>query len=134
MANNYNTQVQWGGSSAPWNQGGVWTIGCRGPSQLVVNVDLHSDDENTLRGEITYSGEGPIGFQGTQTQKNHYTTQNQWGGNSAPWHDGGIWVIGDRPNQNVIKFTAHSSDNGKTLVGSIQYSGEGPISFKAQHH
>ena len=62
---------------------------------------------------------------------NSYTTQNQWGGNQAPWHNGGVWIIGGRQNQKVVKVDADSQDGGCSLFGTMAYSGEGPIGFKA---
>ncbi|MHC5733036.1 MAG: lectin ESA-2, partial [Nostoc sp.] len=60
-----------------------------------------------------------------------YNVQNQWGGASAPWNPGGIWVIGARANQRIVELKDSSSDNGKTLSGTTTYSGEGPIGFKS---
>jgi hypothetical protein len=60
MANTYEVENQWGGSSAPWHPGGQWVIGCRG-SQGVVAVKAKGD-ESGLEGTMTYAGEGPIGL------------------------------------------------------------------------
>ncbi|MBL8474385.1 MAG: hypothetical protein KF778_13985 [Rhodocyclaceae bacterium] len=60
-----------------------------------------------------------------------YHVQNQWGGNSAPWHDGGMWVIGARGAQKVITLQVHSNDGGRSLFGIMSYAGEGPIGFRA---
>jgi osmotically-inducible protein OsmY len=67
-ANNYTVENQWGGSSAPWHPGGNWVIGARcGQSVIMLNV-TSSDGGQTLNGTMNYSGEGPIGFQGTLNQ------------------------------------------------------------------
>ncbi|AUT01303.1 lectin ESA-2 [Nostoc sp. CENA543] len=127
--NLYQVKNQWGGSSAPWNDGGIWVIGCRS-GQNVVAIDVTSNDNgNTLTGTMTYKGEGPIGFKATRTQSNTYAVQNQWGGSSAPWNDGGVWVIGCRTNQNVVAIKVQSNDGGQTLTGTMTYAGEGPIGF-----
>ncbi len=60
-----------------------------------------------------------------------FSVQNQWGGNSAPWHPGGLWVIGGREGQPVIALDVTSTDGGKTLNGTMTYRGEGPIGFRA---
>jgi hypothetical protein len=61
--NNYAVQNQWGGSNAPWHEGGTWIIGSR-DNQYVVQLDIASNDgAATFTGTMTYSGEGPIGFQ-----------------------------------------------------------------------
>jgi hypothetical protein len=128
--NKYNVKVQWGGISAPWNQDGTWVIGGR-ENQKVVKVNIESSDGGeTFSGEITYKGEGPIGFKATYTQVNNYTTQVQWGGSFAPWNQDGTWVIGGRENQKVVKVNIESSDGGETFSGEITYKGEGPIGFK----
>jgi hypothetical protein len=126
----YTVENQWGGNSAPWNVGGIWALGCR-DNQNVVAIDITSNDGGkTLKGTMTYSGEGPIGFKGTRFGINNYTVENQWGGSSAPWNPGGIWIIGYRKNQNVDAVKVNSNDDGKTLNGSMTYVGEGPIGFK----
>lgn len=59
-----------------------------------------------------------------------YTVENQWGGNAAPWRPGGSWTIGARPNQPVVAVNVRSTDNGRTLTGTMTYRGEGPIGFR----
>ena len=132
VPNAYNVQNQWGGASAPWNQGGVWVIGGRA-SQRVINVNAQSPDNgNTLVGTMQYQGEGPIGFNAPRTTGNSWNVQNQWGGASAPWNQGGVWAIGARVAQPVVRLQISSTDNGANLNGVMTYSGEGPIGFRAQ--
>lgn len=123
----YNIQNQWGGSSAPWNEGGVFNIGNRG-NQLPVALNLNSGDGgNSFTGTMTYQGEGPIGCRATLVTTNCYQVENQWGGDSAPWHDAGLFLLGARQGQNAVAFDLSSGDNGQTLGGTMTYSGEGPI-------
>jgi hypothetical protein len=123
----YTVTNSWGSSSG--NPGGTYVLGARS-GQNVVAIDVTSPDGGkTLTGTMTYAGEGPIGFQGTQFAANNYTVQNQWGGSSAPWHPGGNWVIGARCGQGVIMLKVQSDDGGQTLNGQMNYSGEGPIGF-----
>jgi hypothetical protein len=130
-SNAYQVENQWGGHSAPWNQGGIFVIGGR-PDQYVVALNIMSGDGGrSLTGTMTYQGEGPIGFRGTLLGSNNYAVENQWGGVDAPWHPGGQWVIGYRVNQNVIAVDVKSSDDGATLTGTMTYNGEGPIGFNA---
>lgn len=130
--NLYQVQNQWGGSFAPWHEGGVWIIGAR-PDQRVVALDISSNDGGiTLVGTMTYKGEGPIGFKASLTQGNTYIVENQWGGSFAPWHPGGTWLIGSRGGQHVVAIAVTSSDDGKTLNGTMTYAGEGPIGFKSE--
>ncbi|MCG5060963.1 MAG: hypothetical protein KA714_24045 [Limnoraphis sp. WC205] len=126
----YQVENQWGGSSAPWNEGGKWEIGGRS-NQNVVAVNVQSSDNGqTLSGTMTYAGEGPIGFLATLSGNNTYQVENQWGGDSAPWHPGGNWILGSRENQNVVALDINSDDGGTTLNGTMTYQGEGPIGFK----
>src|SRR5688572_24202382 len=100
---NYTVENQWGGNSAPWHPGGTWVLGARS-GQNVVAIDISSPDNGqTFNGTMTYAGEGPIGFRAQHVGigTNEYKVENQWGGSSAPWHDGGTWTIGGRDNQNV---------------------------------
>lgn len=62
----------------------------------------------------------------------HYQVENQWGGSSAPWHPGGIWVLGSRPEQNLVAVSISSPHLlGVDFTGTITYKGEGPIGFRA---
>ena len=127
----YLVQNQWGGSSAPWHPGGTWALSGR-YNQEVVAMDIVSQDGGeTFTGTMTYKGEGPIGFKGTQLEGNNYAVFNQWGGSSAPWHQGGDLILGSRKNQQVIKLEFSSKD-GEVLDGEMTYSGEGSIGFKAE--
>lgn len=127
----YQVENQWGGNFAPWHQGGKWIIGARG-EQLVVAIDIKSNDAGeTFQGSITYAGEGPIGFRASRNGASNYLVENQWGGNAAPWHPGGQWVIGFRAGQSVVALQVKSSDNGNSLTGTMTYAGEGPIGFRA---
>ncbi|HEX6097861.1 MAG TPA: lectin OAA [Thermoanaerobaculia bacterium] len=129
----YSVQNQWGGSSAPWNPAGDWVLGGRS-NQNPVSVNAKSNDNGqTLEGQMVYAGEGPIGFLAKRTSGNNYNVQNQWGGSSAPWHDGGTWVIGSRDNQYVVQLDISTKDDAATFTGTMTYSGEGPIGFQAKN-
>jgi hypothetical protein len=132
VTDTYDVQNQWGGTSAPWNPGGTWVLGCRG-KQGVVAINIKStDDGQTLTGTITYAGEGPIGFKSVEVDGGVYAVENQWGGTSAPWNRGGFWFIGCRGNQGVVAVDISSSDKGINLTGTMTYAGEGPIGFKGK--
>lgn len=126
--NTYTVENQWGGSSAPWHPGGTWLIG--GRNQKCVGLNISSSDGQSFSGTMTYKGEGPIGFKAKLTNSNAYVTENQWGGSSAPWHPGGVFVLGTRGEQHVVAIDVKSSDNGQILKGTNTYSGEGPIGFE----
>lgn len=127
--NTYEVQNQWGGSNAPWHPGGQWVLGCRN-NQNVVAIQIKSTDAGkTLNGTMTYAGEGPIGFKSQASDGSVYSVENQWGGTSAPWHDGGIFVLGSR-DQAVVALNLASQDGGKTFNGTMTYAGEGPIGCK----
>ena len=129
-SNNYIVENQWGGDDAPWNPGGVFVLGYR-VGQNVVAIEVDSSDEGaTLNGTMTYAGEGPIGFKAAQTEGEAYLVENQWGGDDAPWHPGGVFAIGARNGQGVVALDVSSSDNGQTLAGTMTYAGEGPIGFR----
>lgn len=129
--NNYRAGNQWGGNSAPWHDAGRWVLGTRGAQKVVALKVSSNDNGANLTGANTYAGEGPIGFKGARNGGAVYYVENQWGGNSAPWHDGGAWVLGARGAQAMINMNITSNDGGKTFTGSMTYAGEGPIGFKA---
>jgi hypothetical protein len=124
----YNAKNQWGGKSAPWHEGGQWVLGCRAKQDVVAVNVMSNDGGKSLSGRMTYSGEGPIGFKGSLIAANTYYVENPWGGNDAPWHPGGQWVIGCRGSQRVIALQAEgSASSGGNLTGVMTYDGEGPI-------
>ncbi|MEL6537072.1 MAG: hypothetical protein AAFQ98_16745 [Bacteroidota bacterium] len=128
----FNVENQWGGSSAPWRKGGLWILGSR-KDQYVEAMDIASSDGGkTFTGTMTYQNEGPIGFKATLDSENIYHVENQWGGSSAPWHDGGHFIIGGRQGQQAVALKFTASDQGKSLSGTMTYAGEGPIGFRAQ--
>lgn len=130
MISAFGVQNQWGGSSAPWHPGGVWVLGGRANQNPVAIAVKSSDGGQTLTGTMTYAGEGPIGFQAKRSGGENYLVQNQWGGTTAPWHDGGTWVIGARDNQYVVQLDIKSDDGGRSFHGTMTYQNEGPIGFK----
>nr|WP_110514370.1 lectin OAA [Herpetosiphon llansteffanensis] len=128
----YWVENQWGGDDAPWHPGGTWVLGAR-DNQHVVAINISSvDNGQTFTGTMTYNNEGPIGFRANRTSTNNYAVENQWGGDDAPWHPGGSWVIGGRDNQNTINLDVNSQDGGQTLNGTMVYAGEGPIGFRGK--
>lgn len=129
--NNYSVQNQWGGDSAPWHPGGNWIIGGRNGQNVVALKVEAVQGSADLEGTMTYAGEGPIGFKGKETPGSSYSIENQWGGSSAPWHQGGTFVLGAREDQNPVAFNISSNDGGKTFEGTMTYDGEGPIGFRA---
>lgn len=133
LAGEYLVKNQWGGSAAPWHEGGLYVIGTRGAKQRVIAMNLSSmDNGRTLTGTMTYQDEGPIGFRANKIMENTYFVENQWGGSSAPWHPGGPMILGARANQPIVALNITSADNGVTLTGTMTYAGEGPIGFVGQ--
>ncbi len=131
IGNNYSVENQWGGSTAPWYPGGNWVIGGREGQNVVQLKVKNVENTSNLEGFITYAGEDSIGFKGVETPGSVYVVENQWGGSTALWHEGGTFVLGSRKDQNPIAFNIQSNDGGKTFFGSMTYIGEGPIGFKA---
>ncbi len=130
FANYYKVEVRWGGSDAPWHSDGNWVIGGRDNQRCIQLKATATNDNKELSGVMTYEGEGEIGFKGILTSS--YEVENQWGGSSAPWHAGGVWVLSGRSNQNVVNMDIVSSDKGQTFEGTMTYEGEGPIGFKGK--
>lgn len=128
----FRIENQWGGNKAPWHPGGVWILGARDNQNVIAMHFKSTDGGQTFTGMMNYKGEGPIGLKGTKTSENTYTVENQWGGDHAPWHPGGQWVIGGRANQNVIAMSVKTRNGGLSLSGTMTYAGEGPIGMKVQ--
>ena len=128
--NCYRVENQWGGDDAPWHEAGLFLLGARN-GQNAVAFDLSSDDNGQmLTGTMTYAGEGPIGVLAARSDGKAYNATNQWGGDSAPWHQGGQFILGCRTEQDVVAIEVTSTDNGTTLTGTMTYANEGPIGFR----
>lgn len=123
----YYTENHWGEADAAWNPGGVWTFGGRGEQQVVSITAESADDGQTLEGEMTYDGEGPIRFRATHLVSNVYVVENQWGSEDSDWQPGGYWLLGGRGEQRIVGIEVAAVDN--SLQGTITYAGEGPIDF-----
>ncbi|MCA9683789.1 MAG: hypothetical protein KC457_16435, partial [Myxococcales bacterium] len=147
MANHYDTQVQWGGTAAPWHDNGIFTIGGREGQRAVGLWATSTDDGLTLTGEMQYgkssqwpNGEGKIGFRAKNVGGNNYDTEVQWGGTDAPWRPNGRFVLGGRDGQRLVGIQVSSADDGKTFTGQMRYgksaqwpNGEGEIGFRATY-
>lgn len=127
----YTIKNQWGGTSAPWYEGGTFVLGTRDDQKLIALDITSSDGGKTFRGTMNYANERAIGFRAVQTGVNCYSCENHWGESSAPWHPGGNLVIGTRVNQNVVQLKIISKDNGEHFTGEMTYLSEGPIGVKA---
>lgn len=121
----------WWGEEPPTElfMGGIWVMGNRADQQVVSVVAESADGGETLQGQMTYEGEGPIGFYATHITGNVYMVENQWGGSDADWNVAGYWVIGGRDEQRIVALDIAQDENG--LSGTITYEGEGPIGFYA---
>ncbi len=146
MGNMYTTEVQWGGSAAPWHNNGVFVIGGRDGQRPVGLWATSTDDGMTLTGEMQYGkssawpgGEGRVGFRATNIGGSAYRTEIQWGGASAPWHPNGDFVLGGRDAQRPVSLQIASTDDGETFTGTMTYgksatwpAGEGAVGFRAR--
>lgn len=83
--------------------------------------NTHSDA--TTQPGITQATSAPA-------DNNLYRVENQWGGQSAPWNYGGMFVIGNRSDQHVVTLDISSNDGGATLTGTMTYRGEGAVGFR----
>jgi len=90
------------------------------PEPITLTLDVDLPDPNAPKEAVT-SGASV------------YFVQNQWGGERAPWHEGGAWVMGIRGSkgQYIVALDFQSGDEGKSFFGTITYAGEGPIGFRA---
>ena len=119
--NTYHVENQWGAIARPGTM--------RACSSLVPATDKTPSPSTSSQrtagtsftGTMTYAGEGPIGFLGQPRRRPGLQRQNQWGGKSAPWHEGGQWVLGCRAKQAVVGVNVMSNDGGKSLAGRMTY-------------
>lgn len=129
LANAYRVQYQWQDESAPWHDGGVFTINGRSPKPVTA-LNLNSTDGGkTLTGEVTFQGESPVNVTAVLRATNSYTVNLP--GADDPRLAGLEWQIGSREGQNVVALNVTSTDGGQTWQGAITYAGEGPIRLKA---
>jgi len=123
----YAVENKWGEDT--WAPGGTWVLGNR-KEQNVDAVEIQSSDKGeSFTGTMTYAGEGPIDVQAKNIGGNKYEVDVRWGGDEAPWHGDGVWVIGGREEQRCVALNVSGAD--EKLDGSNTYEGEGPIDFRA---
>ncbi len=119
------TIARWGGVNEPWHDGGVMVVSSRS-TQAVESLDIKSSDKGkTFTGSMVYQHEGPIAVKCTYIMGNTYSVENRWGGDKAPWHNAGLWLIGGRDEQRAELLNVSASP----LTGKTQYIGEGEISI-----
>ncbi|MBX3014395.1 MAG: DUF11 domain-containing protein [Caldilineaceae bacterium] len=131
QSNTYLVKTLTSDTDADWQDGGVWVIGGRLAQRIVALSATSLDGGETLEGTMAYAGEGPIGFRATQVEPNTYTVENHWGNADDPWNPGGTWILGNREGQGVVAIEIASEDAGNSLVGTLTYADEEPISFRA---
>lgn len=129
---NYATQVQWGGSTAPWRDNGVFVIRNSDSAPLQMIKAISKDGGRTLTGAIMFGTSGPVDFRAVNVSRNTYEAQTRFGGETGTWENAGVFVLGGRDRQRLVELNAlGSKDGGKTLAGMMKYQGEGPIGFRA---
>ena len=118
----YQAEIQWGGPRAPWRPAGGFFFGGTALNQLKIQS---GDGGRTFGGMLSSVGSGGVGFRATlaaetrpQSLDARYGTQIQWGGDSAPWHDNGVLVLG-RGNLLLEALDLTTGDNGQTLTGTV---------------
>lgn len=94
----------------------------------VIAIDIKSENGGkSLFGTMSYSEGDPIAIFSELHATNgagNVAVENQL---DKVWEPAGRWVIGGRRRQNVISLELTSSDNGKTLDGTMAYDGENEI-------
>jgi hypothetical protein len=62
-----------------------------------------------------------------------YQVENQWGGPKAPWHEGGVWMMGRRPQQYLTYVNMKASaDSPMIMHGELAYGGEQKVTCRAE--
>lgn len=128
----YTVHNQWGCSSAPWHDGGLFNIGNRTRQRPIALHIMSGDGGRSFTGTIQYQGEGPIALRCIMLSTNCYHAEQQWGGSSALWRPAGLFLLGAHEAQNAVGFNLASHDDGLTLTGTMTYAGEGPIGVHAE--
>lgn len=116
--NVYKVQNQWGGTSAPWHDGGEFEFGT--PKKPLIALEFTSNDGVVITGTVTYLGTKPTEFSATRTKQNVYKV------------NGITWRLGARDAQNIVAMNILSHDGGRSFSGFMTYFGEGPIGFKSE--
>lgn len=132
VAKTYQVETRSKKSKGNWAPGGTWTIGGRDNQPIVAMSVTSTDNGLTLIGTCTYDKEGPIAFRAKHLGNNAYAVENQWGGDKAKWHAGGTWILGDRKEARVTTLDFYSDDKGLSYTGTLGYSGEGGLQFRAK--
>ena len=151
--NLYRVQNQWGGSHAPWHDGGVFKIGDPAMASFSALSVASADKGETLAGTVTFAEEeAPTqdNFKATRRKQdagdaktaekqvaarhreNIYDVETRPFNDDGPgdWRPVGDWRLGSREFQRIVHMELTTADDGHTLVGEITYEGEAPIRFK----
>lgn len=70
----------------------------------------------------------------TNLAEHLYRVFHQQGDESAPWHDGGIFKIGDRLGQPVVALDFKFPADKATGSGQVTYQGQSPVGFTATRY
>ncbi len=81
----YNVKNQWGGPTAPWRDGGTWSMGGL-DGQFISLLQLISTDIGiSLTGKIAFDGGEAVDCRAEEVDTNRYRVQACWSGVGGEW-------------------------------------------------
>ncbi len=126
--NMYRVQIKEEPVLSSWTSAGIWIIGNRN-NERCTKLKISSDNGKILTGVIKYDGGDIVEIQGEYISS--YLVENHWGKDTASWHFGGVWVLGECDKK--VQFIEVDSENFREeLRGVIQYSDEDVVLFKGK--
>jgi hypothetical protein len=154
VAVEYKTEIQWGGTAAPWHSDADLDLALVNRHSIVDqtaapaagtklhwtgpngNADITFGAGNTFAGTAQFPKEGPVGYRGAAARRSSRLcdtaavakTEIQWGGDTAPWHpDADLVALISNRHTIVDRTTAPA---GTTLTWTSP-NGNGSITFTA---
>lgn len=125
-----NTYYIWVQEEKKWVDYGAFEL--HGEADPIVGLILkdNKDDETnegeSLVGSVSYRGQSPqsIELKRNETETEVYFTKKDVDPSNFKW------VLGGRQDKRVVEIDVSSFDNGKTLVGKIEYAGGAKMPLK----
>lgn len=125
----YHVKNQLEGLRSSWLDGGCWVMSGRDDSYLE-SVDLTSGDGGLhFVGTIKYADDELMKCRATKLVGNNYRVEFCRKTTGESWQDDGLWLIGGRVAQDVVRLELSVVGVDNDLEGTMTYAGERSISF-----
>ncbi len=125
-----NLYYIWGNEAGKWLDFGAFKISGLLQQALIALKISSVNEGRRLVGKVAYSGEGYVDVEAEWIEQNSYKVIHRLNGAFSERHPNGTWILGGRDDKKIIHIDITSADNGRTVRGTISYTGEPSINLK----